>query len=120
MNGKQTKIYEMLARVREFATNHVRAFAPETHAGRLVVRLDAAVMRLAVLSQDHAVGQGTLREASTHRARLRAALRSSVDTIARTARSLARDAPGTDARFRAPDPCRDQKLLDAAKHFLSE
>ena len=66
-----------------------------------------------------ASGFGAAREGVLSKKAARAALRETLDTIARTARALALDTPGVDGKFRLPSGQSDYALVTTARMYVA-
>jgi hypothetical protein len=120
MNETQTRKYEMLTRVREFAAGHAPIFPPGTFAATLLAQIHAAIDDVANHSAVKAAGNGAAREGTANRALARQTLRDDLEVIGRTARTIALRLPNVGEKFRLPVAARDQALLDAARAFAAD
>jgi hypothetical protein len=120
MNEKETRKYEMLARVRDFSATHASAFATGTLAASLLAEIESAIERLSDHSATQSAGAAAVREGSASRRLARETLRDDLEVISRTARALADEMPPLREKFRLPPTGRDQALLDAARAFAAD
>jgi hypothetical protein len=120
MNTRETRRYEMLTRVRDFGASHPAAFAPGSHAARLLAVVSNVVVDLAGHSAAQAAGRDVVRAGTANGHQAREALEADLDAIARTARAISRRVPALDGKFRLPKELRAQSLLDVARAFVSE
>lgn len=120
MTGKQTMIYEMLTRVREFGASYPTAFAEGSHAATLLTKISGAVDEVTGSSAAQAAGSDLSRAGSASRKLARETLLEDVDTISRTARVIARRVPELEGRFGMPRRMRSQTLLDTARAFVAD
>jgi hypothetical protein len=119
MNENETRKYEMLARVRDFGTRHATTFPPGTLAAELFAQVGSAVAQLSNYSVAQATGNGTAREGTVSRHLALEALRTDLEMLSRTARTIAVRQPGIVEKFRLPETERAQALLDTARSFAA-
>ena len=112
MNSFNKRVYEMLNRVVVFATTHPQFFDKGALAGQLLEQVRAAVQALSGHATYQASGIGAVRRSAGSRSKARAALRSQVETISRTARGLKLP------EFWMPRNRGDRSILDVGKVFL--
>jgi hypothetical protein len=112
MTNIETRRYEMLVRVHEFAqTYRDRSSAPNVGAEGFAA-VTAAVGQL----REQAVRKlQTAREGRSTKGQAHEALVAGLDAIARTARVLAEETPGLDGKFWRPKNPSDQTLLTSAR-----
>lgn len=115
-----TRLYEMLVRVRDFGATYADRFLPSSLGGQAFAKVKAAVDARSQHAASLMSGGGTAREGTTSKAVAREALRDDLDAITRTARALALDTPGIDDKFRQPRGSGDQTLLNAARAFARD
>jgi hypothetical protein len=115
MNERQTKQYEMLARVRLFASTHAPEFLEGTLATELISKIRQTVERLSDHSIAKTAGTRTAREGTASRLAARDELRADLNTIRRTARVMSSTIPNAAETFRISKTGRDRALLDQAK-----
>ncbi len=116
MTRRQLVRYEMLRRVRDFGTIYEGRF-PDTSVGGQAF----AVIRGVVddMSGQAMVRMAALQEGTRAREEARRVLRQQLQAIARTAKIIARTAPGFDDGFRMPDRTNDQVLTTAGRLFAN-
>src|SRR5687768_12857410 len=88
MTSFTKRFYEMLVRDLVFATTYRQFFDKGSPAGLLLEQIDAVTQKLAVHKSSQTAGRGDMRTSTADRARARAALRSQLDSISRTAKGL--------------------------------
>ena len=120
MTDKENRKYQMFVRVRNFSTAHAADFAVNSLAAQLIAALVVVITRLDGLIAAQSSGRGAAREGTSSRAAARAALRDHMEAIARTARTLARNTPGLDEKFRVPQESNDQHLIAAGRAFARD
>lgn len=113
MTAKQTRRCDMLACVQEFGRKHGKAFVASPSAR------DALALIATQLDEIKRVDTRGSRGGSGKNA-ARAALARAVTQVRRTARALAIDAPGVDARFTMPRSESDRALIGAAAAFAKQ
>jgi hypothetical protein len=109
--------YEMLARVRDFGNAHGDLFRESSLAAKHFATVAAAVKEL---SGHAAMRMSAAREGKSNKATAREALIGSLETIGRTARTIAEDTPGLEDKFHLPDQRTDQALLTAGRVFAND
>jgi hypothetical protein len=117
MKTIETRRYEMLVRVRDFGKAHGDLFPESSLAARHFATVAAAVKQL---SGHAAMKMSAAREGKSNKATAREALLESLETISRTARTIAEDTPGLEDKFHLPDPQTDQALLTAGRVFAND
>lgn len=117
MTRQERLQYEMLLRVRDFGTAHRQQFPDETMGGKAFRAVSDALPRI----QAHATTKVlTAEEGTKAKAAARETMVAQMMAIARTARLMAKRAPGSDAVFHVPDQGPDTALLTAARAFIRE
>src|SRR5688500_4038160 len=111
MKSKETRILELLIRVRQFGLTHADAF-PEGARGR---ELFALVVRCVKDIERHSAAQTlqahAAREKTTQKRAALDILREEMEAIARTARAMSLNTPGLQDKFRLPANKRQQHWL---------
>ncbi|HZT59878.1 MAG TPA: hypothetical protein VFA21_14805 [Pyrinomonadaceae bacterium] len=119
MNIKDTRILEMLIRVRQFGAAHSSAF-PDGSRG---AELFALVAMIIAEMEGHATSQDTGRRAAKERTvQTKAALqslRADLEALSRTARAMKRTTPGIADKFQMPRSSGAQASLIAARSFAT-
>jgi hypothetical protein len=117
MTAIETRRYEMLVRVRDFGSTHGDLFPESTLAREQFTTVSAAVKELG----EYAVRKmAAKQEGKKTKAIVREALLDRLESIAITARAIARDTPGFEDRFHVPRPRNDQGLLTAGRLFARD
>ena len=117
MRTIETRRYEMLVRVRDFGKAHGDLFPESSLAAKHFATVAAVVQEL---SGHAARKMSAAREGKSNKATAREALLVSLETISRTARTIAEDTPGLEDKFYLPDPQTDQALLTAGRVFAND
>jgi len=119
MNVHELRRYQMLQRVRLFAAACHGAFADVPLAAQMVAVIDASVDAVEREATQHSGAVRHARERTIAKADARAAVLQQLRAIRRTARALAIDAKGLDARFQLPrEPC-DELLAAFARSVVA-
>lgn len=117
MNAKQKQQLNMLVRVNEFGKEHGARFPASGLAREQFAAVADAVAQLSantVETMSEARGDGGVRSS------VRDALTARLETISRTARTIAEDAPGLDNRFSLPAQLNDQALVTTGRLFVRD
>jgi hypothetical protein len=118
MDTLTVRRFEMLKQVKDFGLAHSASFP----AGSLGKELFDSLAQLITNLDGHGATQissrGAAQTSAAQKATLREELRDSLAAINRTARVLAVDSPGFEAKFRMPRNVTDQQLLIAARAFV--
>jgi len=120
MNDLETRRYEMLVRVRDFGAAHTDVFPAASLGGEMFAIIASTVQELDGQATSQVSGIGAAREGSTSKAAARATLREDLESISRTARTLALDTPGLDNKFQLPRSAGARALLTAARAFARD
>lgn len=120
MNTFDAHRYDTLVRIRDFGAAHTDLFPAGTIAGKAFAAITTAVDQLSAYAATQASRRGTAMEGTTAKGAARDGLREALQTISRTARILALDAPGLDDRFQLPRGSNDHHLLTAARAFVQD
>jgi len=121
MKDSERRSYEMLMRVRDFGEARAASFPAGTRGNELFATVKQVVTELDEHARDQTTGRTTEAEGTAGRAAAREALYEDLLEISRTARAMAFDTPGLDARFRMPRGNRnDQILLSTARAFHAD
>jgi hypothetical protein len=120
MNDLETRRYEMLVRVRDFGAAHTDVFPAASLGGEIFAIIASTVHELDGHATSQVSGIGAAREGSTTKAVAQAALRVDLESISRTARTLALDTLGLDDKFRCPRGAGARALLAAARAFARD
>src|SRR5262245_40417895 len=97
MTGRETRRYEMLARVQHFGTTHRERFPESTVGGRAFATVAAAVAQLRAYAEAR---MSISRQSARAKSVARAALVDRLVTISRTAQAIGVGTPGIDDLFR--------------------
>jgi len=120
MNTSQTRRYEMLVRVRDFARAHADLFPKTTVAGKSFADVDAAVNELSRHAVSKMASDGAARDGAASRRAARTALVERVQAISRTARIAAATNAELGERLVLPRGRSDQALLTAGRLFFTD
>jgi hypothetical protein len=102
MNERDTRTYEMLARVRDFGARHAEQFPSGSLGADILAEIGAVVDKLSAHSVEQAAGSSTAREGTANRRLARETLRSDLEAMNRTARAIAVRVPSIAEKFRLP------------------
>lgn len=120
MNNFVTRIFEMLSRVRQFGLAHASRF-PAASRGREL--LDLVGQHIGAL-ENHSTTQAqhalAAREKTGQKVRTIKALRGMMVALSRTARSMSKDRPEMQDKFRLPEAEGVQDMLATARAFVVE
>lgn len=118
MDDLEIRRYQMLQRVHDFGMTNAVAFPATSFGGQLFTTVNAAISEL----QSHAAVQssGIPRERTTTKAVARANLEEDLVAMSRTARAMALEVPGLEDKFRLPRRIGDDRLMNAARAFLTD
>lgn len=114
MTNEQSVRFEMLVRVREFGEEYKHLFQEGTEGREALAVVTATVAALEAQAKSKVT---VVREGVDAKASSRQALVEHLESIARTARVIARDAPGFDAPFLLPKSRTDHNLLTSGRAF---
>jgi|ERR1043166_934435 hypothetical protein len=117
MNDSQRRNFETLNRIEGFGAEHANDFAVASLGKQLFTEISTIVGNLQGYASSQAAGRGSARQGTSTRGAAREQLRTTLETIARTARGLAFDIEGIADKFRVPHNNSDQELLAAARAF---
>ena len=112
--------YDMLVRVKEFGAAHADLFPADTLGGQSFARLAASVDRLTAGAGSESSGRTEARQGGAAKAQARAALRTALEAIARTARGLAVATPDVAGRFPPPGRSSDHQLVTTARRVAAD
>lgn len=114
MNDRETRRYDMFARVRTFSTNHAADFAPGSKILGHFAALAQVITDLDTAKAQQAGGSATAKSV------LLDALRLDLQAIARTARAINATEPGFADKFPAPSYPSQTALLTAGDSAVLE
>jgi hypothetical protein len=117
MNDNQRRNFETLNRIEGFGAEHANDFVANSVGKQLFAEITTIVGNLQGYASSQAAGSGSARQGTSTRGAAREQLRTTLETIARTARGLAFDIEGIADKFRVPHNNSDQELLAAARAF---
>jgi len=120
MNAKEIRRVEMFRRVRDFGVTYVNAFAAGSPGRELLETIAAVLDELEDAGAAQSAARGTSLHGTAGKAAARSKLRQTVETISRTARSMAFTTPGAEEKFLLPRRSNDQELLNTARAFVIE
>jgi hypothetical protein len=117
MTTIETRRYEMLVRVRDFGNARGDLFPESTLARKQFTTVSGAVKELS----EYAVKKmAAKQEGKRTKAIAREALLDRLESMAITARAIARDTPGLEDRFHVPRRRSDQDLLTTGRLFARD
>jgi hypothetical protein len=117
MTAIETRKYEMLVRVRDFGNEHGDLFPESTLAREQFTTVSAAVKEL---SESAVKKMSAKQEGKRTKGTARGALLDRLESMALTARAIARDTPGLEDRFHVPKRRSDQDLLTTGRLFARD
>jgi hypothetical protein len=109
--------YEMFLRVRDFGIAQRQLFPDGSMGGKAFAAVAAAIAQIEASATEKLL---TAEEGRQAKAAARDVLVERMTTIARTARLLSKNAPGSDAVFQLPVYLSDVELLAAARAYVRE
>jgi hypothetical protein len=118
MNNLEIRRYNMLLRVRDFGANEAAAFPAASFGGQLFAAVNSAISGLIA----HAAVQssGAEQQSVASKEVARANLLDNIEVISRTAKAMALDTPGLEAKFRLPRRASDAVLLNRARAYMAD
>jgi hypothetical protein len=120
MEDSQNRKLDTFNRVRGFGTRYASDFAPTSTVKQWFTSLAEIIDELTTHASTKVSGGGKAKEGTSTRAVGRAALRETMELIARAARAMSDDVPGLDDKFRMPRGSNDQNLLAVARAFAED
>jgi hypothetical protein len=118
MNDTQTRIYEMLTRVRDFGAAHATSFPAASLGGQKFVTVGSVVDELEQHGTAQSVSSSAAKTNTGTKKTARDEVRRKMTAISETARTMESTMPGITATFRIPNTNGDQALLNSARAFL--
>lgn len=120
MQKSEIRISEMLVRVRQFILSRIAAFPAGSPGHDLYVTVDASIKSMERLASTQALHGHAAREKTTQKKVADDALRTLMEAISRTARSMSRSFPGIEEKFRLPSKKDGQTWLAFGRAFATE
>lgn len=120
MNADERRRYDMLARVRDFGAENASDFPPGSVGADNFATVGAVVGELDASGAAQASGMSSGRQGTAMKSNAREDVREELRAINRTARALALDDPGLSEKFLMPRGDNDQKLIAAARAFITD
>ncbi|HWT03366.1 MAG TPA: hypothetical protein VN256_24165 [Pyrinomonadaceae bacterium] len=117
MNDSQTKVYEMLTRVRSFGAEHAADFPAPSLGGEKFAAVGGVIDALDEHGTAQSAGGSAARTSTGAKRAARESLRRQMAAINETARAMESIRPNVAASFRMPNTNGDQALLSAARAF---
>jgi hypothetical protein len=118
MNDSQTKVYEMLTRVRSFGAEHAADFPASSLGGEKFAAVGGVVEALEEHGAAQSAGGSAARTSTGAKRAARDSLRRQMTAVSETARAMESVQPGIAASFKMPNTNGDQALLNAARAFV--
>jgi len=115
MDDRQRRKLDTLSRLDDFGLAHASDFAPNSVGKQLFTEISILADRLAGFATSQVSGRALAQHGTTTRTDAREDLRMDLEAMYRTARALANENPGIEAKFRFPFRASDQELLAAAR-----
>ena len=119
MQKSEVRILEMLIRVRQWILSRVAAFPAGSRGHELQQSIDTCIRNMESHSTSQYGHTQAAREKTAQKHAADEALREVVEAISRTARSMSRDMPGMEERFRLPPGKDGQTWLSTARDFAA-
>ena len=119
MNDSQTKVYEMLTRVRSFGAEHAADFPASSLGGEKFAAVGGVIDALEEHGAAQSAGGSAAKTSTGAKRAARESLRRQMTAISETARAMESTRPGISASFRMPNTNGDQALLNAARAFVA-
>lgn len=119
MKKSETRILEMLVRVRQYGLSHTAAFPEGSRAHELYDAIDACIKNMEKHATTQTMHGHAAREKTAQKNAAGEALRELMEAINRTARSMSRSTPGLEEKFRLPASKDMQTWLATARVFAS-
>jgi len=120
MNKRETKEYETCLRVRECGIAHASQIPADSYAAELFARLGQSLAQLETHATAQSSSKRAVAESNMSKNASRLKLRSKLDAMHRTAKSMYRTMPGVAEKFRIPVNLKDQDLLALARGFAAD
>ena len=120
MTSNESRTYQKLVRVREFAKKRATDFGANSLFAQLLLALIAVITEIETLSAAEQSARGQALQGTELRSHTRDALEDDLRAMRRTARVLEDEFPGISAKFRVPENNNDQELVNAARASLAE
>lgn len=118
MDDKERRKLDTFMRADAFGDSHEGDFAPTSLGKQLFTELKTNIAKLGGEASVETSCKGSARQSTSTRSEAREELRADMEAITRTARAMAADVPGLEAKFRLPRSNGDQALLAAARAFV--
>jgi len=120
MKRTETRILEMLIRVRQYILSRIAAFPAGLRGHELHVTVDTSIKNIERYSAEQTMHTHAAREKTAQKRFAEEALRKLVEAISRTARSMSGSSPGVAEKFRLPSGKDGQTLLLTARAYATE
>lgn len=120
MQKSEIRILEMLVRVRQFILSRIAAFPANSRGNELYVAVDASIKSMERLGATQAMHGHAAREKTAQKRVADNALRTLMEAISRTARSMSQRFPGVEEKFRLPSKKDGQTWLAFGRGFATE
>jgi hypothetical protein len=121
MNDQEIRTLETLKNINTFAVKYAADFPAASLGGQQFAKIAAAVTQTGALGAQQLSAGGDAHNSVLSKGTLRLLMHDDLAAINRAAHSLAlMGTPGVDGEFRMPRGNSDQKLLNAARAFITE
>lgn len=120
MDGDERRRVEMFIRVRQFGVDNAADFPVGSIGATQFAAINTAIDEVEQFAGDQAASYGDARQLFVTKDTARENLREEMFEISRTARSMAYQFDGIDAKFRMPRSQSDQNLLAVARAFYED
>lgn len=120
MKKSETRILEMLVSVRQYMLLRIASFPVGSRGHELYIAVDTSIKNMEQHSTTQALHAHALKEKTVQKRVAYNTLRKLMDAISRTARSMSRETPGLEEKFRLPSNRDRQTWLATARAFVTE
>jgi hypothetical protein len=120
MQKSEIRILEMSVRVRQYILSRTAAFPDSSRGHELYVTVDTSIKNMERLAATQAMHGHAVREKTAQKKIADAALRTLMEAIFRTARSMSKLFPGIEEKFRLPSNKDGQTWLAFGRAFSTE
>lgn len=120
MKDVETRCFEMFQRVNRFGADEAAFFASNPFVTSYFEEIQQLVADIRAHADAQVTGLSSARQFTQSKAAAREEVLRDMAAIRRTARSMSRDFPGLEEKFRFSSELKDQDLLSAARTFAAE
>lgn len=120
MKDVETRCFEMFQRVNRFGADEAAFFASRPFVTSYFDEIQQLVADIQAHAGAQVAGRSSARQFTQSKAAAREELLRDLAAVSRTARSMSRDFPGLEEKFRFDPRLKDQELLTAARTLGAE